>query len=431
MTDTRTPAQIKMVDVINEHDNILFYGGSRSGKTLLICMYLIQRAFQNATHHLITRQKLVDARDMLVKQTMPEALRYAMGTPLRRGVHYEYNGQTMMYTFFSSGGAISVKGIGDDTVTRGRLGAGYTTIVMDEASQNTWEAKGLLETRLAAKSKQSTKMIFVLNPTIKSHWTYKLFFRGLDPDSEEPIDTSVLRYGKMQVNPKDNPHIDDKYLARLQSGGEEFRTRFLHGEYVDEMTNTIFPRFKYYEGDMPKGVFDRVVVGVDPAGSGNDSSDRTGIVAVGRIGKKIYVLEDRSDRYDDPQDWSEEAVKLARQYGERQAEVVIEENYGGKMVEVAIRHIDSDLAITRINNQKSKVARAIPISQQYSQGNVLHWGAKKGWRKLEDELQGFTQTEWLSSGLSKSPDRADALFMAINHALQFSAERPPMMIYTE
>ncbi len=143
---------------------------------------------------------------------------------------------------------------------------------------------------------------------------------------------------------------------------------------------------------------DRVVVGVDPAGGGPDS---TGIVVAGRANEHYYVLADDSVQ-GSPQEWGTRAVRASRQH--RADRIVAETNYGGAMVQATIRAVDPTVSFKAVTASRGKAVRAEPIAALYEQGRVHHVGT---FRELEDEM-----TDW-APGDTDSPDRMDALVWAL------------------
>ena len=400
-----TDAQKRMLAVMDENDYSLFYGGARSGKTLMVVMSLIQRARVPKTSHLMARQRLVMAREALVEGTFPIAFELLR---MREGVDYEYNGLLHRYKL-KGGGEIWIKGIGDKE-RAGRFGTEYSTVVLDEVSEISFDSKEKLETRLVERGGQRGKMVFILNPTFKTHWTYKLFFRN-----ENPIDrgklSDQLSYGKLQVNPRDNPHLDKRFFDRLGSQSREQRVRFLEGEYQDYTVSAVFPSSFRYCSPQPLASMDSIVIGIDPAGSGRRESDLTGMVLAARGEGNLYVLRDYSARFSSPTEWSRLAIRLQQETG---ALIVIENNYGGDMVKSAIEHIDASARVDLVFHKKSKLERAFVASALYNEERVFHIvnndADKDRFMYLEDELHNFTNSGWM--GLD-SPDRADALFIAI------------------
>lgn len=159
---------------------------------------------------------------------------------------------------------------------------------------------------------------------------------------------------------------------------------------------------------------DRIVVGVDPAGTSKKRSDETGIVVVGRKGREMYVLADASGRYT-PSGWARKAVDL---YEHWQANAIVaENNYGGEMVRSTLSNERSTAYVKEVNSRRGKLIRAEPVVSLYEQSLVHHA------RTLENVEDGLEQqmTEWVP-GKGDSPDRVDALVHAITELVEGNGE---------
>ena len=114
----------------------------------------------------------------------------------------------------------------------------------------------------------------------------------------------------------------------------------------------------------------RVVVAVDPAVTGNDDSDETGIVVAGRgVDNRFYVLDDRSLR-GSPDSWARQAVDAMIHF--EADRIIAEVNNGGDLVEKVVRTIDRNAPYTAVRASKGKILRAEPIAALYEQGKVSH-----------------------------------------------------------
>ena len=96
--------------------------------------------------------------------------------------------------------------------------------------------------------------------------------------------------------------------------------------------------------------FQRIVVGVDPAGSSAEWADQTGIVvaALGHDGH-TYLLEDASGRYT-PAQWAQVVVDLYHRH--RADRICVEKNFGGDMAEHTIRSADPSVAIKAVTSSR-------------------------------------------------------------------------------
>lgn len=146
---------------------------------------------------------------------------------------------------------------------------------------------------------------------------------------------------------------------------------------------------------------ERIVVGVDPAGTSSKKRDQTGIVVVGKLGEDFYVFADGSGHFT-PKGWANRTWFLFDQY---QADrVVAEKNYGGEMVMSTLKNERPMGPVELVNSRRGKELRAEPIAMLYEQGRVHH---VKVFKDLENQM-----TTWVP-GKGDSPDRVDALVHAI------------------
>lgn len=150
---------------------------------------------------------------------------------------------------------------------------------------------------------------------------------------------------------------------------------------------------------------DRVVVAVDPAVTSNTSSDETGIVVAGVTGRgpeaRFFVLADESLRAS-PHKW---ASRVVNAYHHHKADrVVVEVNQGGDLVESTLQTVAANLPTRKVRATRGKQLRAEPVVSLYEQGRVHHVGVLA---ELEEQA-----TTWIP-GVSRSPDRVDALVYAL------------------
>ena len=186
----------------------------------------------------------------------------------------------------------------------------------------------------------------------------------------------------------------------------------LYADILDDTEGALWKhseieRDRIQKADMP--LFQRIIVGVDPAVTNSENSDETGIVVCG-IGQdgKYYVLEDASLKAS-PDTWARVAVES---FFKHQADrIVAEVNNGGDLVERLIRTIDNTVPYTPVTASRGKIVRAEPIAALYEQRKVHHVGTLP---ELEDQMCSYT------AGSKKSPDRLDALVWALTELSQSS-----------
>lgn len=390
----------------------MLFGGSRSGKTFLHVRNIVMRALKApGSRHAILRFRFNACWASIVLDTFPKVMQLCFPS-----VQYEIN-QKYGFAALPTGSEIWFGGLDDKERTEKILGQEYATIYLNECSQIPWQSVGIAQTRLAQKVKATfegrdigylkPRMFYDCNPPNKGHWTYQVFFLKRDPDSKQPL-PNPDDYAYFQINPQDNAaNLSDSYLATLQGMSARLRKRFLDGEFADATPNQLFTeetieKWRHVRGELPD--FVRVVVAVDPSGSGdadNADNDAIGIavVALGTDGN-AYVLEDCTVKAG-PATWGNVATSA---FDRNAADCIVGEvNYGGAMVEHVIQSARRGTTYKQVTASRGKAVRAEPISALYEQGKVRHVGV---FRELEDELCAFSTVGYTGTG---SPNRADAV----------------------
>lgn len=145
----------------------------------------------------------------------------------------------------------------------------------------------------------------------------------------------------------------------------------------------------------------RVVVAIDPAVSSGETSDETGIIAVGRgVDRRGYTLADRSCRLP-PMEWAQRALDL---FDEVKADLIVgEKNQGGDMIETILRQLRPGVPYKGVSATRGKILRAQPVSALWEQNRCSHVGH---FPELEDQMLNYT-------GEGTSPDRLDAYVHAV------------------
>lgn len=406
--------------------HILLEGGSRSAKTFLIIRNIVMRALlAPGSRHLVVRYRYNHVKTSIVLDTFPKVMSLAFPN-----IPYNMN-KTDSFSSFRNGSEVWFGGLDDKERSEKILGNEYATIFKNECSQVSNDSRMLLDTRLAQLVKQNidgNESILPLrdyndcNPPSKSHWCYKIFHKKIDPESKKALkDPDNYVYFKM--NPIDNAeNLNSDYLEALSNMTPRMRKRFFEGEYADENPNQLFnavtiDQNRVLDGKTPQ--FVRVVVAVDPSGSGDEDNlhnDAIGICVVGLgIDGRAYLLEDCTVKAG-PATWGKIATDA---YDRHQADVVVgEKNYGGAMVQFVIQTARPATPFKEVTATRGKSVRAEPISALYEQGKVRHVGY---FPDLEDELEGFSTMGYLGE---QSPNRADALIWGISELFPGIVQRP-------
>ena len=389
----------------------LIFGGSRSGKTFLICYAIATRALRApGSRHGIFRKHAVAVKQSVARDTFPKVM--SLAYPDATAKWYEQDGLFV----FGNGSEVWCSGLDDKERVDKVLGKEYATIYENEASELSYDAHTTLMTRLAQNVEATVgqpgplalRNYVDLNPTTQSHWTYKLFVQGVDPESKRQVRRGDYSYHV--ANPMDNAgNLPPDYIESLRYLPEAKRKRFFLGEFSGDADDALWTRSSierlFVMGDDELPDFTRIVVAVDPAASSNAGSDETGIVvcAIDKDGFG-YVLDDSSGVMK-PEEWAKTAVSLYNYY--KADCIVAEKNQGGEMVESTIRAQAKGrwIPVKLVHASRGKVLRAEPISALYARRRVRH---VREFAELEDQMCSFT-TGFDRSSAGYSPDRVDAL----------------------
>jgi PBSX family phage terminase large subunit len=220
-------------------------GGSRSGKTFILLYAMIIRASKVRSRHLIVRQNFNHIKRSIALDTFPKVLRTAF--PKLRPVQ---NKTDLFYTL-NNGSEIYLAGLDDGKRVEKILGTEYSTIWFNEASQIDYASTQVAITRLAEKNDLKKKIWYDFNPPNKTHWSYWLFQKKLDPVEEVTLQDPE-NYQSLLMNPNDNlENIDQDYLNLLSKMPEKERNRFLLGLFNDESDGVVYYSFKREEHVAP------------------------------------------------------------------------------------------------------------------------------------------------------------------------------------
>lgn len=420
--------------------NIMLRGGSRSGKTFLLCRAIVQRAINAPdSRHAIFRFRFNHAKTSIWSDTLPKVLKLCFPT-LR--VRWD---KTDFYVELPNGSQIWIGGLDDKERVEKILGQEYATLYFNESSQIPW---GSIETalsrlaqrvELAAEIAAATgrkylalKAYFDCNPPSKLHWSFQLFRTKIKPGTKERL-SDPDNYAEMKINPDDNrENLPEEYFEVLDGMSSAKRLRFKDGEWASEVNGalwaledrhieaqtlddgTVLPAQNIPGIDTHRVAtapeMRRIVVSVDPSGTkGDGGGDDIGIIVAGLgIDGRAYVLQDGTVQMS-PEGWGRRAVDLYHRHGADR--IVGERNYGGDMVRFTVSTADDKASYKEVNATRGKVVRAEPIAALYEQGKVSHVGS---FPDLEDQMCNFTAGGYVGEN---SPDRADALVWAITELM--------------
>ncbi len=382
--------------------HIMLFGGSRSGKSFVLCCALAARALRcPGSRHAVIRRHCRSCRNSIGSDTMPKVLEARFGSRIR----WDYNRTEGLFRF-ANGAEIWLIGLDDAERADKILGKEFATIYFNECSELEYSGVQTALTRLAQNVPPLTnKAFYDCNPPGKNHWTYQVFMAKCDPLDRLPL-LHPEDYAVMRINPAANrENLPPDYIENtLASLPRKQRKRFLEGKWLDENENALW-KMSVIDRARVRFVPEllRIVIGVDPAVSSGEKSDLTGIVAaaLGDDGE-YYVLCDRSMR-GTPLEWARKTDAI---YRELNADLVVGEvNNGGELVGALLGRVNHALPFKAVRASRGKIVRAEPVAALYERGIVHHAGS---FPELEEQMCSYTA----ASG-EKSPDRMDALVWAL------------------
>jgi len=397
--------------------HIMLFGGGRSGKTFLNVRNLVTRGLKApGSRHLAVRFRFNHIKASIILETFPRVMQLCYPE-----IEYDLS-KTDWFVTFPNGSELWFGGLDDKDRTEKLLGKEYSSIYLNECSQISWAAREMVVTRLAQRVDQvieeveptplKLRMYYDCNPPSKAHWTFRLFKQKVDPETRRPV-AEPDNYACFQMNPRDNmANLSPEYLKTLAGLSARMRRRFEEGEFAEATPNALFDeanidKWRVMDGELPQMI--RVVVAVDPSGSGdedNADNDEIGIIVAGLgVDGCGYVMEDCTVKAG-PGTWGRVATDA---YDRHEANVVVgETNFGGDMVRATIQTARRNTPFKKVTASRGKAVRAEPFSALYEQGKVRHVGI---FSKLEDELCGMSTNGYSGEG---SPNRADALVWALS-----------------
>jgi phage terminase large subunit-like protein len=223
--------------------------------------------------------------------------------------------------------------------------------------------------------------------------------------SRDGQDGVVVRRTSTYDNAKNLPPSYFKQLIRRFEGTRLARQE-LHAELLQDTPGALWTREILEETRVESAPpLQRIVIGVDPAGSTSEGADLTGIVACGiGLDQHLYLLHDLSLR-GTPREWASKV--MGAYHALRADKVVVETNFGGQMAAATLASVDSSVPVKEISSSRGKVLRAEPIGSLFEQKRAHVVGSLP---ELEDEMSSFT-SDW-DRARDGSPDRVDAMVFA-------------------
>lgn len=399
------PGQQRMQDALTDDSKtrVFAYSGARSGKTFeFVRTVLLRGLVADKSRHVIIRKHFAQAKKFIWMDTIPAVVELCF-PEIKKQITYD---KSDYYIKLPNDSEIWIGGLDDKERADKILGGEYNTIYFNEVSEISYASIKTALTRLAKKNAKYddrplvNKAFFDENPPSRNHWSYKLFFEHIDPETRIEI-PNKQNQAVLHLKPSDNAdNLPQQYLDELANMTGAARKRFWEGLFQDEVQGALWDEStinKLRVKAHPK--LKRIVVAIDPAVTSTEKSDETGIMIMGKgFNDEFYVLDDLSGIYT-PNGWGSKAI-LA--YDRHEADRIVGEvNQGGDMVQANLNNIRPGISYKAVRASKGKMLRAEPIASLYEQGLVHHVGA---FTDLEYEMTNYTGDK-----SEESPNRLDAL----------------------
>ncbi|SEJ87328.1 phage terminase, large subunit, PBSX family [Sphingobium sp. AP50] len=430
-TLTLYPDQHRIVEAVQDHESVLAYGSSRGGKTYVFFALMVMRGLHYAgSNHCVIRQTAAS----IPSTVWPTAMAVLKALAPGYHEHIEASTGTRCITLHN-GSTIWFFGCQDDSAVEKIMGAEFATILLNEVVLLSHETYEKVITRLNASDvdktgvRIATKLFADCNPKSKSHWVYQQWVDHKVPGTDRPI-VDPEEHAWVAFDKDSNPDVDPNYYRRMLNFNDEQRTRFLDGEWYDELEGALFSRADLNDNrSSTPDAFDLTVVAIDPAMTSGPEADETGIFVCGAVGQEpdahYYPIEDLSGRYH-PQEWATKAIEAYWRHGAKC--IVVEVNQGGDQNAYILHSIDPRVNIetVRPGQGQGKNERAKPIATLMRSRRIHHPYDEGEFKELERQMLSMTGDYDRKKG--KSPDRFDAYVYAISELLTGKGPVRPVVI---
>ena len=223
---TKTPKQREAIALLSgPASQDLLFGGSRSGKTLILLYAMLCRALKTKSRHIILRRHFNHVKTSVWLDTLPKVL--GMVAP---NLPATWNNVDFVLEFPHNDSEIWIGGLDDKERTEKVLGHEFSTIFLNECSQISFDAYETARTRLAENSGLALKLYADCNPPRAKHWAHKLWIEHVSP-----VDGGLLPnaddYASLLMNPEDNrANLPSGYIENVLGRlSKRQRDRFLLG----------------------------------------------------------------------------------------------------------------------------------------------------------------------------------------------------------
>ena len=379
------------------HKYYIYASGRGCGKSRNIIICLIILAMQNTVRILCLREFL-STIDESIKSEMEKAIEKMQVNNFFTITKTEIigkNGSKFLFRGIRSANAIGIKSISDINIT-----------FVEEAetiSEKSWE---YLIPSVMRQHEGINMVICALNPRFDEDVIYDRFF------NLEPPKNSFVCFLTQEDNPffeksnmKEQMEHDRKILPSSQ-----FSNKWL-GKTINFDDDCIFTpaTFDLIKRPFDKDIiYDKIVIGVDPAMTHSQKSNMYGIIVVGLSNNDEYHILNNLTDHHTPFSFAE-AVKDAY-YKYNADAIVVETNAGGDFIKSTLLFSDANLIIKEVRAVNDKMKRAMPVANIAALGKIKIADLNRN--LLIRQMRCSTVRGYMGPQ-GESPDALDAMCWAI------------------
>ena len=220
----------------------LFDGGSRSGKSVGLVRWMVNRRIKYPnTRGLLARKSKQSCKNSIWSQTLiPILYKYY------KGIFDE--SKTDKIIKFKNGSEIWMGGFDNPLHEDDVLGQEWADIWINEGTDSNFAIFGKLKTRLnispdyKAKHNFQCKFVIDCNPKGSGHWLNKFFIKHIDLETGQKLSAEdVVNIDRLPFHPLDNKlNLDPDYLKDLERQVGLNKKRFWEGVWADQVDNAVY-----------------------------------------------------------------------------------------------------------------------------------------------------------------------------------------------
>lgn len=384
-----------------KHEYYIFHSGRGCGKSVNIIICLILLATQQEMRILCVRE-IMNSLSESVKATIEEwieKLGVSAFFEITRDEIRCKNGSVFLFRGLQSTRAVNIKSISNIRIT-----------FVEEAeaiSEASWD---LLVPSVMRRKEKDCSIICALNPRYEEDVIAQRFLLTPPPPksyvckletSDNPFFYETQLHSQMQHDEKtlSRATFEHKWLGKFISASDDCL-------FNDEALKLMKEAPAYFE----RSDYVSVAIGIDPATTNKDFSNKYGIVVVGAHKSGEYHMLENGSKHATPHEFSKTTNELYLKY---QCDcAVVETNQGGDFIKATLLSVNPFMKVEEVRATQDKVKRALPVANLAALGKVKLFDI--GRNELLRECKNTTIRGYMGAA-GESPDQLDALCWAIYH----------------